>query len=116
MAKKLEKRCWKELETCPATKNIRDFELKHKKAQADREAAEIKRECCQSQSFGLRTPNSKDGSRSTDYEAVKESEASKTILFKTHMKRLNEELVRQNEAERVLLTAMAVSGTRVRAE
>ena len=41
-----------------------------------------------------------------DYNYTKEIDATKTILFKTNMKRLNAALLLQNEAERVLLVAM----------
>lgn len=39
-----------------------------------------------------------------------EIDATKSILFKTEFKRMNECFIRQNEAERVLLIAMSVSG------
>ena len=42
-----------------------------------------------------------------DYAYSQEIDATKSILFKTHMKRLTETLLRQNEAEKVLLTAMS---------
>ena len=44
-----------------------------------------------------------------DFAYSQEIDATKSILFKTEMKRLNETLLRQNEAEQVLLTAMNVS-------
>jgi hypothetical protein len=43
-----------------------------------------------------------------DEEFTKEIDATKSILFKTHFKRLNEIFVRENEADRVLLSAMKV--------
>ena len=42
MAEKFEKKCLRDVEKCPKNKNIRDQEIKYKKAKADRETAEIK--------------------------------------------------------------------------
>ena len=44
-----------------------------------------------------------------DEEFSKEIDATKSILFKTHFKRLNEIFVRENEADRVLFSAMKVN-------
>lgn len=44
----------------------------------------------------------------SEEEFSKEIAATKSILFKTNFKRLNETFLRENEAERVLLNAMNV--------
>jgi len=82
-AQKFEKKCFNEIKKCPATKSIRDYEVKHHKSQQDSKYAQFKHQ-----------------------EFSKEIDATKSILFKTHFKRLNEICVRENEADKVLLTAM----------
>lgn len=83
-ADKLEKKCKIDIQKCPASKSIRDYEVRHEKAKDDLKFAEFKSK-----------------------RVKEEIDATKSILFKTEFKRMNECFIRQNEAERVLLTAMS---------
>lgn len=83
-ADKLEKKSQIDIQKCPASKSIRDYEVKHEKAKDELKFAEFKSK-----------------------RVKEEIDATKSILFKTEFKRMNECFIRQNEAERVLLTAMS---------
>ncbi|RNA18068.1 Zinc-binding alcohol dehydrogenase domain-containing 2 [Brachionus plicatilis] len=80
---KKEKQCLKDLQKCPSSKNIRDLEVKYQRTKLDREKSEIK-----------------------IYELNQEIETTKSILFKKNLKTFTDALMRQNEAEKVLIEAM----------
>ena len=82
----MKKKCDNDIKKCPSNKSIRDCEVKYEKACGDLRFAEFK----------LKQTN-------------EEIEGTKSILFKAEFMKMNEIFVRQNEAEKVLLNAMAVS-------
>jgi hypothetical protein len=42
IAERIEKRCFNEMTRCPSTKNIKDYEIRYKKAKQEREKAELR--------------------------------------------------------------------------
>lgn len=83
---KVKKKCENDIKKCPSNRSIRDCEIKYEKACEDFKFAEFKAK-----------------------QINEEIEGTKSILFKAELKRMNEIFIRQNEAEKVLLNAMAVS-------
>jgi len=83
LRRKSKKKRIHQIKKCPANKSIRDYEIKHQKAKEHLEFTEFKLN-----------------------QVTEEIDATKSILFKTQFKRMNETLIRQNEAEKVLLYAM----------
>lgn len=82
-AKKLEKKCKNDIKKCPSNRSVYDYEIKHSKAKEDVEFAEFKAN-----------------------EIHEDIAGTKSILFKTEVKRMNLTFTRQIEAEMVILTAM----------
>jgi hypothetical protein len=81
-SEKHERKCLNDIRKCPASKSIRDAETRFAQAKQQKECAEL-----------------------AAYNYSQEIDATKTILFKTNMERLNAALCVHNEAERVLLHA-----------
>lgn len=83
---KIKKKYENDIKKCPSNRPIRDCEIKYVKACEDFKFAEFKAK-----------------------QINEEIEGTKSILFKAEFKRMNEIFMRQNEAEKVLLNATAVS-------
>lgn len=82
-SEKLVTKCNNDIKKCPASKSIRDCEIKFEAAKEDLKYIEFKAR-----------------------QVNEEIDATKSIRFKTEFKRVSECFTRQNEAERVLLNAM----------
>ena len=83
LLEKKEVKYFEKIQKCPANKSIRDYEVKYENAKKDRQKTEI-----------------------MIFELCRDIDTTKSILFKKNMKQLVETLQQQNEAERVLLSAM----------